>query len=548
MLMLPETPEPTDPMFPILGAAQIERLAPFGVRLQAKPGELLFDQGSDSHGIFVVLSGSIEVVGVSNGNATVLRVLGAGTFTGEVNQLSGRRSLVRCQAHEASDLLEIDRAGLRLIMQTDSGLGEIFLRAFVLRRVYLIANSVGDAVLIGSSHSGDTLRLRAFLSRNGHPHTYLDVEREPDIQTVLDHFAIRVTDIPVLICRDDLVLRNPSNAQAAACFGLNAGIDENAVYDLIVVGAGPAGLAAAVYGASEGLSVLVVEGDAPGGQAGASSRIENYLGFPMGISGQELANRAFVQAEKFGAHIMVARNARALKCDRVTYTIELDDGGSAQGRTVIVAAGAQYRRLNLPKLAQFEGVGVYYGATTVEAQICGDDEVAVVGGGNSAGQAAIFLAGFARHVYLLVRGPGLSATMSRYLISQIEARPEITLKRRTEIAALEGDERLERIRWRDTETGATEMREIRHVFSMTGANPNTAWLGGCLALDQKQFIKTGTDLGADWSLSRAPYMLETSHAGVFAVGDIRAGSVKRVASAVGEGSMAVQFVHKVLAE
>jgi thioredoxin reductase (NADPH) len=544
---MPETPEQTDSMFPTLDGTLIERLAPFGARHQAQPGELIFDQGNESHGVFVVLSGSIEILGVSNGDATVLRVLGQGTFTGEVNQLSGRRSLVRCRAREVSDLLEIDRDSLRRVIQTDAALGEIFLRAFVLRRVYLIANSVGDAVLIGSSHSAETLRLRAFLSRNGHPHTYVDVERDPDIQTVLDHFAISVTDIPVLICRGDLVLRNPSNADAAACFGLNAGIDEGGVYDLIVVGAGPGGLAAAVYGASEGLNVLVVEGNAPGGQAGASSRIENYLGFPMGIPGQDLAGRAFVQAEKFGAHILVARGARALQCDRHPYTIELDGGGSVQGRTIIVAAGAQYRRLNLPKLAQFEGVGVYYGATQVEAQICGNDEVAVVGGGNSAGQAAIFLAGFARHVYLLVRGPVLGDTMSRYLISRIEARREITVKPRTEIEALEGDARLEQIRWRDAQTGATETREIRHVFSMTGANPNTAWLGGCLALDQKLFIKTGTDLGRNWSLRRAPYMLETSLPGVFAVGDIRAGSVKRVASAVGEGSMAVQFVHKVLA-
>jgi thioredoxin reductase (NADPH) len=362
---------------------------------------------------------------------------------------------------------------------------------------------------------------------------------------MLDHFGIRVTDIPVLICRGELVLRNPSNSEAAACFGLNAGIDEGTAYDLIVVGAGPSGLAAAVYGASEGLNVLVLEGNAPGGQAGASSRIENYLGFPMGISGQELANRAFVQAEKFGAHIVVARAARALKRDP-PYTIELEGEGSVHGRTVIVAAGAQYRKLDLPKLGQFEGVGVYYGATLVEAQVCGNEEVAVVGGGNSAGQAAMFLAGFARRVYLVVRGPGLADTMSRYLISRIEACQEITLKTRTQIEELEGAAHLERIHWRDGQAGATEIHEIRHLFVMTGANPNTAWLGGCLALDHKQFIRTGAELGADWPLRRAPYLLETSLPGVFAVGDIRAGSVKRVASAVGEGSMAVQFVHKVL--
>jgi thioredoxin reductase (NADPH) len=545
---MPEAPEQTEAMFPRLDEGQIERLSSFGKRLKAQPGELLFDRGDEDHGVFVVFSGSLEIVGVSKGNAVVIRVLEKGTFTGEVNQLSGRRTLVRCQAREASELLEVDRASLRRLMQTDANLGEVFLRAFVLRRVYLIANSVGDAVLIGSGNSAETLRLRAFLARNGHPYTYIDVEQDPDIQAVLDHFEIRVTDIPVLICRGDLVLRNPSNAEAAACFGLNAGIDEGGAYDLIVVGAGPAGLAAAVYGSSEGLNVLVVEGSAPGGQAGASSRIENYLGFPMGISGQELTERAFVQAEKFGANILVARGARALKCDGPTYKVELDDGGSVQARTIIVAAGAQYRRLNLPKLAQFEGVGVYYGATKVEAQLCGNDEIAIAGGGNSAGQAAIFLAEFAEHVYLLVRGQRLADSMSRYLISRIEACPEITVKPHTEIESLEGDSRLEQIRWRDTQTGEAETRKIRHLFSMTGANPNTAWLGGCLALDQKQFIKTGADLGTDWQFRRPPYMLETSRPGVFAVGDIRAGSVKRVASAVGEGSMAVQFVHRVLAE
>ncbi len=520
-----ETPESFDQMFPKLNDAQMARVAAFGEQRQARPGEILFERGDAHHSVFVVLEGSIELVGISSAGETVVAVLGSGMFTGEVSQLSGRRSLVRCRAREASALLEIGRANLRRIMQTDAVLGEIFLRAFMLRRVYLISHSVGDAVLIGSSHSGDTLRLREFLTRNGHPHTYLDVERDPDIQTVLDHFEIRVADIPVLICRGDLALRNPSNSEAAACFGLNTGINEGEVYDLIVVGAGPSGLAAAVYGASEGLNVLVVESDAPGGQAGTSSRIENYLGFPAGISGQDLARRAFVQAERFGAQIAVARTARGLKCGRTPYTVELDDGGSVQGRSIIVAAGAQYRKLDLPNLAKFEGVGIYYGATQVEGQLCGGEEVAIVGGGNSAGQAAVFLAGITKHVYLLVRRAGLAETMSRYLISRIEASPAITLETRTEVVALEGDEHLEHIRWRNAETGKTEIHEIRHLFLMTGANPNTSWLGGCLALDAQQFIRTGPDLGGDWHLHRPPYLLETSVPGVFAVGDIRAGSL-----------------------
>jgi thioredoxin reductase (NADPH) len=544
---MPEAPEQTDLMFPKLDDAQVARLAAFGQQGQAEAGAILFDQGDTLHGVFIVLDGSIEITGISR-DESVVRVLTRGMFTGEVNQLSGRRSLVRCRAREASTILEIGRESLRRIFQTDATLGEIFLRAFLLRRTYLIAHSAGDALLIGSSHSADTLRLRGFLARNGHPHTYVDVEHDPGFQVILDQFAIGVADIPVLICRGELVLRNPTNAEAAECFGLNEGIDEGAVYDLIVVGAGPSGLAAAVYGASEGLNVLVLESTAPGGQAGCSSRIENYLGFPTGISGQDLAGRAFVQAEKFGAHVAVARSARALKCIRPPYTVDLDDGKSVQARSIIVAAGAQYRKLPLPNLAHFEGSGVYYGATKVEAQLCSNEEVAVVGGGNSAGQAAIFLSEHAKHVHLLVRGPGLVDSMSRYLISRIEASPEITFRPYTEVQGLEGNAHLERIQWRQVQTGQTDTHDIPHLFLMTGANPNTAWLKGCLTLDSKQFIKTGADLGTDWPLQRAPYLLETNLPGVFAVGDIRAGSVKRVASAVGEGSMAVQFVHKVLAQ
>lgn len=543
-----ENIESNEGMFPVLDEAQIAHLRPLGQERRVAAGEIVFDQGDSDHGVFIVLEGRLQFASVINGQETPIAAYGAGKFTGEVNQLSGRRSLVRCRAIESSRLLEISRANLQHIMQNDAALGEIILRAFILRRVYLISHSVGDAVLIGSNNSADTLRLRGFLSRNGHPFTYVDVERDSDVQEMLDHFGVKMTEIPVLICRGELVLRNPTNAEAAVCFGLNAGIDEGGVYDLIVVGAGPSGLAAAVYGASEGLNVLVVESNAPGGQAGSSSRIENYLGFPMGISGQDLAARAFVQAEKFGAKIAVARSAAALQCAHAPYAIQLDDGGLVRSRSLIVATGVQYRRLNLPNLAQFEGAGVYYGATQVEAQVCADQEVAIVGGGNSAGQAAIFLSTVAKHVYLLVRGPGLSETMSRYLISRIEACPEITLKNFTEIEALEGNGHLERTHWRNTKTGERHTCDTQHLFLMTGATPNTTWLNGCVALDTKQFIKTGTELGTDWSSRRPPYLLETSLPGVFAVGDVRAGSMKRVAAAVGEGSMAVQFVHKVLAE
>ena len=542
------SPEQIEARFPKLDDNQIAGLAGFGKERNAEAHEVILERGDRHHGIFVVLSGRVEVLRVSAEGETVLHILDRGEFTGDVNLLSGRGTLIRAKAIETSILLEIDRANLRHIMQTDAALGQIFLNAFVLRRVFLISNSVGDAVLIGSNHSSDTLRLRAFLARNGQPHAYLDVDADPEVQTALDQFGVPLADIPVLICRGTVALRNPSNSEAAACLGLNAGIDQADVNDVVVIGAGPSGLAAAVYGASEGLKVLVVEKDAPGGQAGSSSRIENYLGFPMGISGQELSNRAFVQAEKFGAHVAIAQSAKGLKARQPPYTVELDGGGSARGRTIVIAAGSRYRRLDLPNLSQFEGVGVYYGATQIEATVCRDEEVAVVGGGNSAGQAAVFLADTAKHVYLVVRGPCLAKTMSRYLISRIEASPRITLMAWTRIEALEGDTRLKRIRLHNTQTGVSETRDIQHVFMMTGADPNTEWLRGSLGLDAKGFIKTGAEVQGGWPLRRAPYPLETSLPGIFAVGDIRSESVKRVASAVGEGSMVVQFVHKVLAE
>jgi thioredoxin reductase (NADPH) len=343
-----ESAEQIEAMFPKLDDAQIAQLRAFGRSRDAQAGEVVVDPAGDAHrGIFVVLKGSIELIRVSGDDPSPLHILGRGEFTGEVNMLSGRRSLVRGRAREASTLLEIDRSKLQQMMQTETALGELFLKAFLLRRVYLIANSIGDTALIGSRNSSDTLRLRAFLTRNGQPYAYLDVEANPEVQKILDQFGIPVTEIPVLICRGELALRNPSNSEAAECLGFNAGIDHTDVCDVVVIGAGPAGLAAAVYGASEGLSVLLLERDAPGGQAGASSRIENYLGFPMGISGESLSNRAFVQAEKFGARIAIARSATGLKNTRPPYTVELDDGGSAQGQTVIIAAGSRYRRLDV---------------------------------------------------------------------------------------------------------------------------------------------------------------------------------------------------------
>ena len=543
-----------DAMFPKLTAGQIARLVPLGARRHVGPGEMIADQGAAGRSLFVVLEGRLEVVSPTKDGETHVTVHEAGQFTGEVNMLAGRPSLVRTRAAAPSELLEIDQPTLRRIVQTDPELSEIFLRAFLRRRSSLIQHAMGDLLLIGSQFSADTLRLKEFLAGNGHPYTYIEVERDTGIQDLLEHFGLNLHDVPVLVCHDRPALRNPSNAEVAKCLGFNSEIDESRIYDLIVVGAGPSGLAAAVYAASEGLDVLVLEGNAPGGQAGSSSRIENYLGFPTGITGQDLAARAFVQAEKFGAQIAIARVAAGIKCDRRPFSIESTGGTPVRAYALIIASGAEYRKLPLPNLNQFEGVGVYYGATRLEGQLCENEEVVVVGGGNSAGQAAVFLSGIAKHVHVLVRDSGLAASMSRYLIRRIEESATITLRTRTQIESLEGNGHLERLSWKNEETGKTETHDIRHLFSMTGACPNTKWLHGCVALDEKEFVKTGADLRPDdlekarWPLRRQPYLFETSVPRIFAVGDVRSQSVKRVASAVGEGSVAVQLVHRVLAE
>ena len=466
--------------------------------------------------------------------------------------ITGRRALARARVSEPGEVIELDRSQLLALVQTDAELSEILMRAFILRRVELIARGFGDVVLIGSTHCAGTLRVKEFLTRNGHPYPYIDLDRDADAQELLDRFHVSAADVPVLICRGDAVLRNPSNQQIAECLGFNDAIDQTHVRDLVIVGAGPAGLAAAVYGASEGLDVLVLESNAPGGQAGSSSRIENYLGFPTGISGQELTGRAYAQAQKFGAQIMIAKGATQLACDRQAYAVQIDEGVRVPARAVIIATGAEYRKPALENLSQFEGAGVYYAATPMEAQLCVGEEVVVIGGGNSAGQAAVFLAQTAKRVHMLVRADGLADTMSRYLIRRIEDNPAIVLRTQTEIVALEGNGHLERVRWRDNRNGGVETHDIRHVFMMTGAVPNTRWLERCLVLDDKGFIKTGPDLSPDdlaaagWPLARPPYLLETSRPGVFAVGDVRGGNIKRVASAVGEGSIAIAFVHQVL--
>jgi thioredoxin reductase (NADPH) len=552
-------PEIADPyagrgaqMFPELTAVQIARIAEHAQKRAVKRGELLIDVGDENLPFFVVGSGGVDILRISQNGEERIITQGPGQFTGEMNILSGRRSLFRIRVSEDGEVLELDQQGLRRLVQTDAELSELFMRAFILRRVSLIAHSQGNALVVGSRHSAETLRIREFLTRNGQPYSYLDVERDADVGPLLDRFHVHAADVPLVICRGETMLRNPTNQAIAECLGLNPQVDPAVVHDVIVVGAGPAGLAAAVYAASEGLDVLVLETAAPGGQAGSSSKIENYLGFPTGISGQALAGRAYAQAQKFGAQMLVARTAAKLDCEHGPYGIELGDQGRVLARSIIIACGAQYRKLPVAGMDRYEGNGIYYGATRMEAQLCEGDEVIVVGGGNSAGQAAVFLSSNVKHVHVLVRSSGLADTMSRYLIQRIEDSPSITLRAYTEIEAVEGEGDLERVRWRNSKTGDVETRPIRHVFVMTGADPNTAWLDGCVALDDKGFVKTGADLHPGdltaWSAHRDPHMLETSIPGIFAVGDVRSGSVKRVASAVGEGSICVQLVHRVLAE
>lgn len=545
----------TEQAFPKLSADQIARVARQGRLRSIAKGEVLIESGAATLPFFVVTRGGLKVVQNPGKKEKLITEHGPGEFTGETNMLSGRPSLVEIRASEAGEVIELARERLLSLVQTDAELSEILMRAFIHRRVELIAQGLGDSVLIGSSHCAGTHRAKEFLTRNGQPYAYIDLDREQDVQALLDRFNVGIDDVPVLVVRGASVLRSPSNQQIAESLGFNEGIDATQLRDIVIIGAGPSGLAAAVYGSSEGLDVLVLESSMPGGQAGSSSRIENYLGFPMGISGERLTGSAYTQALKFGTQFMVAKGAKQLSCERRPHIVELENGQRVPSRTVIIATGAEYRKLPLPDIARFEGAGVYYGATRVEAQVCKGKPVIVVGGGNSAGQAAVFLADSAAlHVHMLVRASALADTMSRYLVRRIEGHPKITLLTNTEIVAVDGDTNLSRVTWRNQLTSTEETHDVSHVFVMTGASPCTDWLHGCLALDSKGFIKTGPDLtqedleAAEWPLARHPHLLETSQPGVFAVGDVRGGNIKRVASAVGEGSIAVAFVHRVLQE
>ena len=544
----------TAPTFPELTPVQIERIAAVGRRRDVRAGEVLFEVGEQNTRFFVVLSGAIEIVRPDDGGEELIVVHGPRQFTGEINMLSARRSLVRGRAKIAGVVIEVDRDDLRVLVQRDSELSEILMRAYILRRVALVARGNKDMVLLGSRHSSNTLRISEFLSRNGQPFTYQDVDTDPTVQTLLDRFQIGIDEVPVIVCAGGHVLKNPSLEVLSEKLGLTAILDPKQVRDVVIVGAGPAGLAAAVYAASEGLDVLVLESTAPGGQAGTSSRIENYLGFPTGISGEALAGRALTQAEKFGAEVSIARTAVRLDCDSRPYRLHLSDGQAVLTRTIVIATGVRYRKLDVPSLPRFEGAGVFYSATHLEGQLCEGQEIAIVGGGNSAGQAAVYLSGLASRVHILVRGSGLAESMSRYLIQRIEGTPNVTLRTRRSIESLEGEPVLERLRCIHLDTGERETYQVSGLFLMTGADPNTSWLDGCLLLDDKKFVKTGADLtadeltGAGWPLTRPPHLLETSIPRVFCVGDARATSMKRVASAVGEGSICVQLVHRALQE
>lgn len=541
--------DPTDPYerqaqtFPRLGDDQARRIAGYGTEQELAAGTLVFERGQRSVDFFLVLAGAIEIFDTDvHGAPNVFTVHRERQFTGEMDLFNDRQILVSGRTGGDSRVVRVKRADFRRLIAAEPDISEIVMRAFILRRVGLIRHAHGGVELVGPGHDGDTIRLQRFMTRNGYPHHLLDTEQDPDAGGFLECFALTQDQLPVLVLPGHELLRNPTNAELADRLGITEKLDPGKVYDVAVIGAGPAGLAAAVYAASEGLSAIVLESTAPGGQAGTSSKIENYLGFPTGISGQALAGRAQAQAQKFGARLAIAREVVGLDCTERPYAVALSDGQTVKASVVVVATGARYRKLDLENYAKYEGQGIHYAATAMEAQLCGGEDVAVVGGGNSAGQAAVFLARTARHVHVVVRGAGLAATMSDYLVQRIESSPQITVHPFTEITKLSGDDYLRQVTLTSRKTGEGKAHPISNLFLMIGAIPNTDWLNGCLTLDDKGFVKTGQD--ADGKALASPFATTTP--GVFAVGDVRSGSVKRVASGVGEGSVVVQAIHRFL--
>ena len=531
-------------MFPKLSKAEVERLRRFGEVRSFDEGQALQKVGEFGHGLTIFLSGQAEISQHDeSGLRTPIVTHGPGSFMGELAQLSGRPSLVDSYALTPVEALVIAPEQLRALLIAEAELGERIMRALILRRVGLIETGAGGPVIVGHDHDGDVLRLVNFLSRNGHPYQRLDPDVDADARALIERFQVEPEELPILLCPGGQLLRNPTENALARCIGLVGPIDPDHRFDVAVIGAGPAGLATAVYAASEGLSVLVLDCRAFGGQAGASARIENYLGFPTGISGMALMGRAFSQAQKFGVEMAIPDEAVKLECGADPFRLTLANGERVQARSAVIATGARYRRLDVAGLEAFEGTSVHYWASPLEAKLCAGQDVALVGGGNSAGQAVVFLAAHARHVTLLVRRP-LEATMSQYLVERIAGLANVEVISGVEVSALVGkDGLLEAISWRNVNSGAETRRAVRQLFSFVGAEPNTDWLRQSgLKLDERGFVCTGEDAGE----GRLP--LETSRRGVFAVGDVRAGSVKRVAAAVGDGAQVVAALHACFAE
>jgi thioredoxin reductase (NADPH) len=535
-----------DQMFPVLEPAEIDRLARFGERKSYAAGEQIVATGEIAPGAFIILSGQVDVMqGGTLRHSEPIVTHGPGSFMGELAQLSGRPSLVDAYAREAVEALVIPPRRLRDLLVEEAELGERIMRALILRRVGLIETGAGGPVIVGSADHGDVLRLEGFLARNGHPHQLLDPKTDPGAQTLIERFHIAADELPIVVCPNGELLRNPSEVELARCIGLVEPIDPDKIYDVVIVGAGPAGLAASVYAASEGLSVLVLDCHAFGGQAGASARIENYLGFPTGISGMALMGRAYSQAQKFGAEMAIPDEAGSLQgqadSDGGRFLLTLVNQERVRARAVVIASGARYRRLDVENLASFEGSCVHYWASPLEGRLCKGQEVALVGAGNSAGQAAVYLSSQVAKVWMIVRGPSLDASMSRYLVDRIAARPNIEVLTQTTVTGLEGQGGvLKAIRCRSHQSGEEVKRAIRHLFLFIGAEPNTEWLARSgVTLDDKGFVRTTSNI-------QSP--LKTSLPGVFAIGDVRSGSVKRVAAAVGEGAQVVAALHAFLAK
>jgi thioredoxin reductase (NADPH) len=535
-------------IFPSLTEDQMRLVLRYGKQRHFVADTVLFRQGERHISMYTIISGVIEISRSSALETRVTAVIGSGIFTGEIGTLAGRAAIATGRTLSDCDLIEVDEDALRVLVVSEAELSEIIMRAYILRRARYINNVHGGVILLGSSDSPETLRLRDFLTRNAQPVAYFDVSRHADTACLMARFGVSAEDIPSVITPTGVVLKHPTNSLLADEIGISADKLDGKNYDVVIVGAGPGGLAAAVYASSEGLNVAVLDVKSPGGQAGSSSKIENYFGFPTGISGGALAGRGLSQARKFGAEVAIPLGVAAMDCTNPDegYNLLLDDGAKIMAHAVIIATGARYRKPLLGKVEQYEGRGVYYSASCVEAALCGDEEIVIVGGGNSAGQAAVFLSRFARKVNIVVRSSGLAASMSHYLIQRIASSPSIALSTHTEIVQLHGDRQLESISWRKGEN-APEHLPIRHVFLFLGAEPNTEWLGECLALDSNKFVITGGEIPtSQGGQTRKPLFLETSLPGVFAIGDVRSGSTKRVAAAVGEGAAAVQSLHQFL--